>query len=317
MRVLLTGASSFTGCWFARALIEREAEVTALLAGPRNDGRADRDVRLATLPAEVGLIDRAPFGTPAFLNAITRLGPFETACLHGSQVGDHRSRHFDVEAAVEANTLNADTVMARLADSGCRRMIVTGSVFEAGEGVGDGTDRSIGGYGEAKSRSSLRLIDAATARGLDAIKFTIANPFGPLEKSGFTTYLARTWLAGDRPFVEAPSRVRDNLHVDLLARLYARVATGELDVPGGRLAPSGYRETLLEFATRFGREIGERLKIPTPLAHSVETPADQPTVRVASDPIERLVTPIRYEQAWDRLAAFYAGMGRASVILIS
>ncbi len=78
MKVLLTGASSFTGYWFADRLHAAGAHVVAPLRGPAagyTEGvRAERVRRLQSV-AEI--VDDAPFGSPRFLD-LARAGGYRS-----------------------------------------------------------------------------------------------------------------------------------------------------------------------------------------------------------------------------------------------
>ena len=59
MQLLLTGASSFTGCWFAQALADDGHTVVAPLRGPIHSmGDPQRAARIARLAPKVELIPR-------------------------------------------------------------------------------------------------------------------------------------------------------------------------------------------------------------------------------------------------------------------
>ena len=71
-------------------------------------------------------------------------------------------------------------------------------------------------------RPGLSLLLRRAGIGLG--KFVIPNPFGPYEEPRFTAYLIKNWLAGATPNCSSPAYVRDNIHVSLLAKVYARFA---------------------------------------------------------------------------------------------
>lgn len=303
MRVLLTGASSFTGYWFAQMLAEANHEVVAPLqrcASGYTDGvRSERVRRLADV-AEV--VDNAPFGTQPFIE-LARGGRFDLLCHHAAQVRDYRSPDFDIAAAVAANTHNLRTV---LADGAFRAVVLTGSVFEGNEGVGNMPLVAFSPYGLSKALTAqvveYRCIEAGVGYG----KFVIPNPFGPLEEPRFCAYLMRAWKAGDTAKVNTPSYLRDNIHVRLLALAYVRYA--EAMVTGraaAKLNPSGYVETQGAFAQRFARELGPRLSIVCELELARQTEFTEPAMRVNTDAASIYVSGWDEAAAWDELAEAY------------
>src|SRR5437867_13175422 len=100
MRILFTGASSFTGYWFVRELVAAGHEVVAAMRG---DGayeglRAER-VRTVRELCEVRL--GCAFGNDGFLTLAKT--SFDVLCHHGAQVGDYRGPDFDPYRAAAAN----------------------------------------------------------------------------------------------------------------------------------------------------------------------------------------------------------------------
>jgi nucleoside-diphosphate-sugar epimerase len=135
MKVLLTGATSFTGYWFA--LHAQGAQVVAPLrmaAASYFDGtRAERVLRLGSV-AEI--IDAVSFGSERFLDLVNA-GACDLLCHHAARVSDYRSPDFDVAGALAENTHNLRAVLDALAKGGLKGVLLTGRVFEQDEGAGD------------------------------------------------------------------------------------------------------------------------------------------------------------------------------------
>ena len=300
MRILLTGASSFTGCWFARELAACGHQVTATFRLEEYSGLRAR---------RVGLLDACErvhgvaFGDRRFLD-LARGREWDMLCAHGAEVADHRSPEFDVAAALAANTRSAGALVERFP-----RVLVTGSVFEPGEGEGDQRLRAFSPYGLSKAFTAETFRYHCAVRGVSFGKFVIANPFGPHEEERFTTGLMRAWRRGERPAVRTPEYVRDNVHVSLLALAYADFAM-RLPEGGwcGSLGVSGYRETQGAFARRFADEIGGRLGIETPLELRTQSLWQEPVVRINRDQVDAAALGWSEPAAWDGLATYYADL---------
>lgn len=313
MRVLLTGVSSFTGCWFAAALAEAGAEVVGTCRRPVGsyEGLSRRRLDKARA-AGCRLIEGAAFGDPAFLDVVRSHGPFDLLCHHGAEVGDLRRSDYDPLAALASNTLNAGPLMRAFADLGGRGVVVTGSVFEAGEGGGDG--QPVNAYGLAKTLTWETLRFHAASAGLALGHFVVPHPFGPLEKPGFTSSLVRSWLAGQPGIVRRPELIRDFVPVDLLATAFANLCRTVIDRGGTqRSAPSGHAGSLLELATLLARELGPRLDRPCEVAIRPDpTPSGEPIRRVNAGP--GLVPPgPDAARSWDRYASFHISDGVSSI----
>lgn len=254
MRVLLTGASSFTGLWFAKALAEAGHSVVAVARG---GAYADplRQARMALVAEVAEVVREAPFGTGAFLAALKDKGPFDVLGLHGAEVGDYKSPTYDLEAAVAANAFNAPAVLAAAAAQGATRVVLTGSVFEPGEGQGTLPLVSFSPYGTSKARTEEVLKPQIAAPGLDYAKFVIPNPFGPWEEKRFQRLVMTRWSKREPVHIDQALYVRDNIPVDLLARAYAATAEGDF---GAYCAPSCYAGPVGAFFQRMARETRAR-----------------------------------------------------------
>lgn len=300
-RILLTGASSFTGTWFASALAAAGLEVVAACRLPPAAGGPERQRRLARLAGRCRLVAGCPFGSAPFLDLIRREGPFALFCHHGAKACDHRDPALDPLAEAAGHAHGLERVLDALQATGCRAVLLTGTVFEAGEGQGDPPLRSIGPYGLAKSLSWQIFRHHAEARGLPLAKFVIANPIGPLEKPGLSRMLGEAWLRGETPMLQRPQLIRDQLQVESLALAYARFACALLERPASlRLTPSQFPERLDRFADRLATALAPRLGRAcrfVSAAHPAES--DEPVARCGVEPLATLLPGLDPERHWD------------------
>jgi nucleoside-diphosphate-sugar epimerase len=306
MKVLLTGASSFTGYWFAHALAEAGHQVVAPLRGAlASYSEGTRAERVRRLGAVAEIVDEAPFGGARFMDLV-RAGGYDLLCHHAARVGDYRSPDFDVAGALAENTHNLREVLSSLGTGGLKGVLLTGSVFEQAEGAGEAPRRAFSHYGVSKGLTAAVVEYRCSEARLGYGKFVIPNPFGPLEEPRFCAYLVRTWKAGDVARVNTPAYVRDNIHIDLLAKAYARYA-GELSQGSapGKLNPSGYVEAQGAFAERFAAAMRPRLGLPCALDLARQTEFSEPVMRVNTDSASLYVPHWNESEAWDRAAEAY------------
>src|SRR5215469_14150967 len=147
MRILFTGASSFTGYWFVRELVAAGHEVVAACRGEGSyEGLRAERVQLVHELCETRF--GCAFGNDNFL-ALTK-NSFDVLCHHGAEVGDYRSPDFDPYRAAAANLHRLPEVLRALMKRGCGRLVLTGSVFEQGEGAGSAPLRAFSPYGLSK-----------------------------------------------------------------------------------------------------------------------------------------------------------------------
>ncbi len=306
MKVLFTGASSFTGAWFVQALADAGAEVVTTFTRGASDYEGLRAERVRRATAACRPVFHCSFGSDAFLGLLRAEQGWDLLCHHGADVTDYKSPDFDVYAALGNNCRNVVEVLDAFQKSGGNRIVLTGSVFEPDEGRGGDDLQAFSPYGLSKGLTYQVFRYRAHERGLRLGKFVIPNPFGPLEEPRFTTYLARTWLERRPAAVNTPDYVRDNIHVTLLAAAYAQFARRLGDRPGSEaLHPSGYVETQGGFAQRFASALRERLGLPCELELREQTDFGEPLERFNFDPAAELVEGWCEGVAWDRLASYY------------
>ena len=243
MKVLLTGASSFSGMWFAEKLASAGMEVLAPLRGEPKSYAGVRAERVKRLSGLVELAPHCPLGAPRFMDLIANRS-IDVFCHHGAQVGDYRSPDFDVSGALAANTLNFPRVLESLSRRGQKAVVATGSVFEQDEGAGEAPLRAFSPYGLSKGLTWQVIRYWCQVTGTPVGKFVIANPIGPFEEARFLSYLVANWLKGEVALVRTPLYLRDNIHVDLLAAAYVDfVKSMASDGGDRRFGPRGYVET--------------------------------------------------------------------------
>ncbi len=305
MRVLLTGASSFTGFWFAQSLTKSGATIVAPIRGRVGDYDGVRAVRVSQLVKHIELVENVSFGSSAFL-ALASQRSFDVLCHHAARVSNYRSLDFDVIAAITDNTLNLRRVLEALKANGLKAVIATGSAFEQDEGIGDPPHRAFSPYGLSKGLTWQVVRFWCAALSIPLGKFVIANPFGPYEEPRFGAYLLDQWRAGRTAEVRTPLYLRDNIHVDLLALAYNEfVRKVVADGRDAKLGVSGYRETQGAFARRLAAEMRPRLGLECRLALAHQTDFGEPMVRLNSDAPDAASLGWDERKAWDSLAHYY------------
>ena len=305
MKILFTGGSSFTGYWFIRELTAAGHQVTALFRR-RPEEYADevRRQRVVVATKACRPVHGYSFGDEKFLGLIKE-GGWDILCHHGADVTNYKSPDFDTVAAFRNNTYNLPAVLETLRSAGCGRVLLTGSVFEGGEGAGSQGLPDFSPYGLSKALTAQAFRYYCGRAGLSLGKFVIPNPFGPYEEPRFTAYLIKNWLAGTTPNCSSPAYVRDNIHVSLLAKAYVQFVQ-ELPASGfTRINPSGYAESQGSFTLRLAREMGPRLGLPCPVELKKQLDFAEPRIRINTDPLDADALGWDESAAWDELAHYY------------
>ena len=218
MKILFTGATSFTGYWIVQSLIESEHKIIAPIRfniASYQDGM--RKIRLQNLLNTVEIIENCSFGNENFIKLIEN-NNFDLLCHHAACVKDYRSPDFDPIHALNENTNNLKPILTKLANKNLQAVILTGSVFEQNEGAGDNTPKAFSPYGLSKGLTYDVFKYYTALLNIPLFKFTIPNPFGPLEEERFCSYLHKKWSQNETAIVSVPHYIRDNIHVSLLAQ---------------------------------------------------------------------------------------------------
>lgn len=297
MRVLLTGASSFSGMWIAEALVKAGHEVVAVA---RSGAYADplRQARMDRVAALAKIVTDAPFGSDRFLDVV-KSGGFDAIGLHGAEVGDYKSPTYDMPAAVAANTLNAEQVFEAAQGA---RVVITGTVFEPGEGKGTEPLVSFSPYGTAKALTGERLQSTAQAAALPVSKFVIPNPFGPWEERKFQRLVMTRWSRGEPVHIDQALYIRDNIPVDLLALAYVKTVEGAF---GDYCAPSCYAGTVGSFFERMARETRMRTGWACTLTLADTQTFAEPEARVNRTRLDTAALGWSEQGFWDAYADHY------------
>lgn len=308
MKILFTGASSFTGCWFVKTLAAAGHEIVCPLRGTPDSYDGVRKVRVEKLQPICQLVPHTPFGSESFFNLIRSGGQWDFLCHHATESANYKSPDFDVLAALQSNALNLRAVLAALKKAGLKGTILTGSVFENDEGKGDEPLRAFSGYGLSKGLTWQAFRFHCGEAQIPLGKFVIPNPFGPFEEPRFTAYLMKTWREGKTAGVKTPDYLRDNIHVDLLAMAYEKNFNRIAAMNSGeaKINPSQYVETQGEFAQRFAREVQKRLGWECKLELSKQEDFSEPLRRVNTNPVAANFQNWSESKAWDGFAEFYA-----------
>jgi nucleoside-diphosphate-sugar epimerase len=306
MNILLTGASSFTGYWFIRQLAGRGHTVFATFQGSKDSYSGLRKRRIDELPEGVVRVWNAPMLSTRLQNLVDEVGRWDLLCLHGACVTGYRNPDFDFVHALKNNTEGLLGLLERMAACGMKRVIATGTVYEANEGFGEEPLRAFSPYGLSKSLTWQVQQFCAQNLGLHLGKFVISIPFGPFEESRFTSYLMKTWHEGKVAEIRTPLYIRDHIHVSRLALHFADFAENLKGVAGSsRCAPMGYVESRGAFALRFAAEMRPRLGLDCGVVLGEQKEFSEPFMRVNTQMIDLPEGQWREAEAWDELAANY------------
>ena len=294
--VAISGASSFTALWIARALRANGWHVHALCHRHEDAYAGLRALRIGLLRecSEVHFDLCAEDGGLA--RWVRRHRP-DVWIHHHHWMEAFRSSDYDSARAREVGLDPLPELVAALAHERVAGVIYSGTFFEPGEG-GNPPATPATPYARSKQEVWEALASQAGATGLGVSKIVIPNPIGPLENEDrLVPSLVRSSLQGAPFALGAPDSVSDYLPVDVLARVYVTTARELLAGRALIRRPSGLIATARDWTQTVARDlIKTRLGLdPCPL-----TEASGPASSFRNPDTER--ESIDWERVWDDYA---------------
>ena len=258
-RVLFTGLSSFTGYWFTEKLAEKGHKVVGCLSKNTSDYNSDQNERLNQANSNIRIEQNVSFGSESFLQLVSDFKP-EVFSFHHAFVTGYKDPSFNVDNAISNNLNNYEEVIKRLAESGCKQIIMTRSIFEKGLGKTD-VEIDISPYGHSK-RKTFEIFSQAVPKDIKLRSFVICNPVGRYEGNNLTSYLIKCWIEGKPASLMQPKLVRDFVPIELLSNSYAQFIEANKQM----IIPSYLPVSNYEYARKIG-DITRKLK-------NIQTPID-------------------------------------------
>ncbi|MEZ4815676.1 MAG: NAD-dependent epimerase/dehydratase family protein [Bdellovibrionota bacterium] len=239
-RVLITGITSFTGCYIGRAFVKSGNDVMSTLTRPKSEYSDPAIMERVTYSEVKGFVDSAPFGSSEFLKCIEDFKP-EVFINHGASIKGYRNADFDVQACVERATLECEKIFTKFATLNTH-VIHSGSVFERDSERGYD---AYSPYGEAKTQIWEKLRKTAQDRGVKLSKVVITDPVGPFENTDrLAPLLFKQWYAGEQVEVRNPEFIWDRIPAEWLAQSYIEAAQSSV---ANIYRPSAFVATNLEW----------------------------------------------------------------------
>ena len=191
----------------------------------RDEYQHGRLERIKLLEQQCQIIFECPFGSMKFIEEIKRNGPWDLLCHHGADVTNYKSADFDPVSALNTNSYQLRDVLKELSNQGCNRILLTGTVFEPGEGEGSEELRAVSPYGLSKGLTSQMFQYYCGINEMKLGKFVIPNPFGPYEE---TQALGRYSVLGRPPASDNARRCSKTLRSGFSDRSTLMSASGSL-----------------------------------------------------------------------------------------
>lgn len=249
--VLLTGASSFTGFWFAKELKLKGFNVFCPLPRSENDYNGIKAKRIDNIKRDVTFIFNSPLGENKFNDLLEK--PFDILCLHGAHVQNYESPKFELLNSLNCNLNEIEFILKKSFFNGCKTVLWTSSIFED---VLDNNDENTDyykvpwlKYALSKKTSYTIVKHLSISMGFNFVRFVIPNPFGPFEDQKLCFHLTKSLMQGSDFIVKTPDYLRDMIHIENLAEIYVKqiLHSRELSI-FKECRPSEYRMKIFDFA---------------------------------------------------------------------
>jgi nucleoside-diphosphate-sugar epimerase len=249
-KILLSGITSFSGCYIAAELIKSGYKVYAplLKAADQYTGLKAQRLKLAS-GAE--LIAPCDIGTVRFIELINEIKP-QVFINHGGYVQNYRSLDFDFLKHLETNLKHIKVLTSALQANGCKLFIHSGSAFEPGE---ECSQYGVSPYGVAKKMVWDMTCFWCLQNKLPVVKLVIPNPYGHLENDDRLLPVFAKLIKEGKPIkLSEPAVVRNNIKGEDLAKHYLQaVQLISKNLPVGFVSivkPVGHLETQHQFVLR-------------------------------------------------------------------
>lgn len=302
LKILFTGSSSFSGFWFVQSLIKAGFSPVLPFQKKLEEYEGVRKKRVEALTKIAETHFEVSFGTPQFFDLIHSYPAWDLFCHHAAQVTNYKSPSFDYLTAVQSNTLQGEKVLKELKAKGCRRLILTGSLFEGHEGIGSENLRAVSPYGLSKGLTSQVFEYLASLSEMSFSKFVIPTPFGPLDEPKFVDYLMKSWFKREKAEVYTPLYIRDHVPISLLSLAYLYlIKTPSITY----FSPSLWVESNREFVKRAQNEIKKRTGLPCETLFFEQKEFFEPLVRFNRHPLDATHLEWNEKKSWDELVEYY------------
>jgi UDP-glucose 4-epimerase len=177
--VAISGASSFTGIWIARAFHERGYSVHALLSSQEGSYTDIKAVRVRFLQQHATLHHNVRAENGSMATWIEKNSP-SLWIHHHHFMENFRNKDYDLTQAEAVGIEPLLKIVDALAKASCAGMIYSGTYFEPGEG-GQAEDAPATPYAISKKKVWKHLLNETQKASLPISKVVIANPIGPFE----------------------------------------------------------------------------------------------------------------------------------------
>lgn len=255
--VLLTGATSFSGCHIANKL-SQDFDLVLPLLGSEYSGIKQQ--RLDLINGNAEYIYNCDISSDEFVQLVQDKKP-DVFINHGGYITGYRTDDFDFLKHLETNLKNIKNIIKSLKENNCKLFIHSGSAFEPLEGL---TQYGFAPYGVAKKMVWDMILFWCNKYNLPVCKIVIPNPYGYLENEDRLLPIFHNKITnGEQVKLVSASTIRNNIRGEELAEYYYQASIQIKPANIQIIHPQGYTETQEYFVKRALQEHPYNLSLDT------------------------------------------------------
>jgi UDP-glucose 4-epimerase len=242
-KVAITGATSATALWIARAFSLKGWNTLALCSRAEESYSGIKKERLKWLKTQAQVSFDVRAETDGFADWI-KINKPAIWVHHHHLVENYKGSDYDYTRSRKEGVAPLIKLVEALKENNCRGIILTGSYFEPGEKGANNTP-----YGKSKAEVSKALESLTSALKIRFSKIVIPDPVGPLEnEERFLPQFLKA-IRENRGFnLTTPDLIADHISMEELGKIYEEAGRDLLVSKGKVSRPSGWVGTYRDWA---------------------------------------------------------------------
>jgi UDP-glucose 4-epimerase len=304
VKILMTGVTSFTGCYIGQALKAAGYDVTGVLTRKRSDYTDTLIQRRLEFSGLKNFWEEAPQGSENFLRKLN-LEKFDFFVSHGAAIQGYRSPDFDFVKSVSDSLRGVKEIFNAFQQQGLKGIVHSGTVFESVDGL-----PALSPYGLSKQMVWDALSYWAQSKEIALTKVWIPNPIGSLENEDrLIPIFVKQWKQKTAAKLTVPRLVYDHVPAAWLANFYVRAVEAQSHSSAGlqsHLRPSAFILNNGELVENFREAFQKQSSLPCDYLTQEDPKFKLGITRKNSDPCPELQDPKKISAFWETYAAYWA-----------
>ncbi|WP_440653635.1 hypothetical protein [Candidatus Pelagibacter sp. HIMB1506] len=298
MNILFLGASSFTGFHFVNQLSKvKNIKIYCTLTKNINQYESLRYMRIKLLSKKENVIfvKKIKFGDKKFTNLLEKIR-FNVFCFHHALTKNYNDNSkFNLKKSLKENTNNIEEVFRKIDYKAT--VIISNTIFQ---NIPSKKYRAVNNYGISKSQSFDKIRLLCEKNNIKFRSIYITNPWGIYEEKKLNFYLIKNWLNNKNAKISHPNYIRDNIHIDLLSKMYKKIVLSKSNKIN--YFPSGICSTNKLFIEALRNKFEKFFNKKVEVAYENKAIYNQPMCRINGN---KIVKNVKIKQNLNKYFAYY------------